>query len=287
MAKSLEALAAGDRPVPRACICLDFPPGKSCRESLFAFKQNPLGRREGLIKQTLSSGPGGDWISLVGFHPRQAWGHSTSSRSPEHGKFPEARRQEKFLVAAAGTSIGFLSLCFVTRCAVTYRSLQTCDKNFQPHTRFDRISCHHDQSGLVHSCCPENWEHFQTSCYYFSVNTMNWGASVRNCSGMGAQLVVINSLEEQEFLYYAKPKKREFFIGLSDQVVEGKWQWVDDTPLRKLLSFWDESEPNNLLTVEDCATIRDSPNPRKNWNDIPCLYNMPRVCEMPEIPVWA
>ncbi|XP_012879129.1 PREDICTED: C-type lectin domain family 4 member E isoform X1 [Dipodomys ordii] len=193
----------------------------------------------------------------------------------------------RFLWVAAGTSIAFLGLCFVTRCAVTYHSLQTCkEKNFRPHTNFKRISCYHDESGLVHSCCPLNWEHFQSSCYFFSVDALNWEASVRNCSGMRAQLVVINTPEEQEFLYHTKPRRREFFIGLSDQVTEGQWLWVDNSPLRKSLSFWDAGEPNNLVTVEDCATIRDSPNPRRNWNDIPCFYAMPRVCEMPEISVW-
>ncbi|XP_077655410.1 C-type lectin domain family 4 member E isoform X2 [Urocitellus parryii] len=86
-----------------------------------------------------------------------------------------------------------------------------------------------------------------------------------------------------EFLYHAKPKKKEYFIGLTDQVVEGEWQWVDDTPFTESLSFWDAGEPNNLITLEDCATIRDSSNARKNWNDIPCFYNMFRICEMPEI----
>lgn len=35
----------------------------------------------------------------------------------------------------------------------------------------------------------------------------------------------------QEFLFRAKPRKREFYIGLTDQVVEKQWEWVDGTPL--------------------------------------------------------
>uniref|UniRef100_A0A8C5ZN53 C-type lectin domain family 4 member E n=1 Tax=Marmota marmota marmota TaxID=9994 RepID=A0A8C5ZN53_MARMA len=161
---------------------------------------------------------------------------------------------QAFLWTVASASILLLSACFITRCI-----------------------------GSVKNCCPLNWKHFQSSCYFFSTNTMSWLSSSRNCSGMGAHLVVINTQEEQEFLYHAKPKKREFFIGLTDQVVEGEWQWVDGTPFTKSLSFWDAGEPNNLITLEDCATIRDSSNARQNWNDIPCFYNMFRICEMTEI----
>ncbi|KAM9672384.1 C-type lectin domain family 4 member E isoform 3-T5 [Trichechus inunguis] len=166
---------------------------------------------------------------------------------------------------------------------VTYHTFQLCDEeNFQPHENITELSCYNDGSGSVKNCCPVNWEHFQSSCYFFSTNTMTWALSLKNCSAMGAHLVVINTQEEQEFLFYTKPKRKEFYIGLTDQVVEGQWKWVDGTPFKESLSFWDIGEPNNIVTVEDCATIRDSSNPRKNWNDVPCFFNMFRICEMPQ-----
>ncbi|XP_055252117.1 C-type lectin domain family 4 member E isoform X2 [Moschus berezovskii] len=174
---------------------------------------------------------------------------SPASQSTERRCFSS----QLFSWAIAGASILLLSACFITRCV-----------------------------GSVKNCCPLNWVHFQSSCYFFSANTMSWKASLKNCSSMGAHLVVINTQEEQEFLYHAKPRKKEFYIGLTDQVTEGRWQWVDGTLLTKSLSFWDAGEPNNLVIVEDCATIRDSSNPRQNWNDVPCFFNMFRVCETPE-----
>ncbi|XP_045320283.1 C-type lectin domain family 4 member E isoform X2 [Leopardus geoffroyi] len=174
----------------------------------------------------------------------------STSQDTEKGHFSSQR----LLWTVAGVSILLLSVCFITKCV-----------------------------GSVKNCCPSSWIHFQSSCYLFSTNTMSWASSVKNCSNMGAHLVVINTQEEQEFLFYAKPKRREFYIGLTDQVTEGQWQWVDGTPFTESLSFWDEGEPNNIVTVEDCATIRDSSNPRKNWNDVPCFFNVFRICEMPEI----
>uniref|UniRef100_A0A287AFT7 C-type lectin domain-containing protein n=1 Tax=Sus scrofa TaxID=9823 RepID=A0A287AFT7_PIG len=134
----------------------------------------------------------------------------------------------------------------------------------------------------VKNCCPLNWIHFQSSCYFFSTNVMSWTASLKNCSSIGAHLVVINTQEEQEFLFHAKPKRKEFYIGLTDQVIEGQWKWVDGTPFTTSLSFWDIGEPNNIVSVEDCATIRDSSNPRQSWNDVPCFFNMFRICEIHE-----
>ncbi|XFG00721.1 PREDICTED: C-type lectin domain family 4 member E [Capra hircus] len=204
---------------------------------------------------------------------------SPASQSTERRCFSS----QLFSWAIAGTSILLLSACFITRCVVTYGIFQLCDeKKFQPPGDSMELSCYNDGSGSVKNCCPLNWVHFQSSCYFFSADTMSWAASLKNCSSMGAHLVIINTQEEQEFLYHAKPRKKEFYIGLTDQVVEGHWQWVDGTPLTKSLSFWDAGEPNNLAAVEDCATIRDSSNPRQNWNDMTCFFSMFRVCEMPE-----
>uniref|UniRef100_A0A8C5JY49 C-type lectin domain family 4, member e n=1 Tax=Jaculus jaculus TaxID=51337 RepID=A0A8C5JY49_JACJA len=175
---------------------------------------------------------------------------SPASQSTETGCFSP----QVLSWTVAGVSVLLLSVCFIARCV-----------------------------GSVKNCCPPHWEHFQSSCYFFSTTTMSWASSSRNCSGMGAHLVVINSQEEQEFLFHTKPRKREFYIGLTDQMIEGQWQWVDGTPFTESLSFWDAGEPNNIVMVEDCATIRDSSNSRKNWNDVPCFFNMFRICEMPEI----
>ncbi|XP_045695672.1 C-type lectin domain family 4 member E isoform X1 [Phyllostomus hastatus] len=203
---------------------------------------------------------------------------SSASQCTERGCFSSP----VMLWTVAGISILLLSACFITRCVVTYHIFQLCvEKRVQPHEEFLEFSCYNNGSGSVKNCCPSRWVHFQSSCYFFSTNTMTWSASVKNCSNMGGHLVVINTQEEQEFLFHEKPKKREFYIGLTDQVTDGQWKWVDGTPFMKSLSFWDVGEPNNLATVEDCVTIRDSSNPRQNWNDVPCFFNLFRICEMP------
>ncbi|NXH22464.1 CLC6A protein, partial [Bucco capensis] len=108
-------------------------------------------------------------------------------------------------------------------------------------------------------CCPKGWRLFQEKCYYLSQDMMSWAESVQNCTGMGSQLVVINSKAEQEFLFTwargipSTAYETKYYIGLSASE-NGRWQWVDQTPYKKTERFWKPGEPN-LLFAEKCAAI--------------------------------
>ncbi|KAG3280542.1 hypothetical protein H1C71_007514 [Ictidomys tridecemlineatus] len=55
------------------------------------------------------------------------------------------------------------------------------------------------KAGVDRLCrpCPWDWTFFQGHCYFFSKSQRNWHDSVITCQEEGAQLVVINSAEEQ------------------------------------------------------------------------------------------
>ncbi|NWT49035.1 CLC4E protein, partial [Chroicocephalus maculipennis] len=101
-------------------------------------------------------------------------------------------------------------------------------------------------------CCPNGWKRFQKSCYYLSTDKMSWAESVQNCTGMGSQLVVIDSKAEQVGVF-ANAYETKYYIGLS-AYESGQWQWVDQTPYKKSATFWKPGEPN-LLFAEKCAAI--------------------------------
>ncbi|NXC61049.1 CLC6A protein, partial [Aleadryas rufinucha] len=101
-------------------------------------------------------------------------------------------------------------------------------------------------------CCPKGWRRFQRSCYFLSLDTMSWAESEQNCTGMGSQLVVINSKAEQ-VEKVANIYETKYYIGLS-AYRNGQWQWVDQTPYEKTPTFWKPGEPN-LLFAEKCAAI--------------------------------
>ncbi|XP_017735546.1 PREDICTED: CD209 antigen-like protein 2 isoform X2 [Rhinopithecus bieti] len=80
--------------------------------------------------------------------------------------------------------------------------------------------------------CPWEWTFFQGNCYFMSNSQRNWHDSITACQEVGAQLVVIKSAEEQNFLQLQSSRSNRFtWMGLSDLNQEGTWQWVDDSPL--------------------------------------------------------
>ncbi|KAJ8385770.1 hypothetical protein AAFF_G00182140 [Aldrovandia affinis] len=124
--------------------------------------------------------------------------------------------------------------------------------------------------------CYQGWVRFNCRCYYISTKTSTWYESQHDCRYKGADLVIIESAEEQEFLNTAG---NDFWIGLSDAEKEGTWKWVDGRTLNT--GFWRTGEPNNANGGENCAN--SEPNHRRTWgwNDIPCTHKKNWICEMP------
>ncbi|XP_051815202.1 CD209 antigen-like protein A isoform X3 [Acanthochromis polyacanthus] len=126
--------------------------------------------------------------------------------------------------------------------------------------------------------CPAGWSMFSCSCYLLSEKSGSWDEGRKDCEERGADLVVINSDEEQTFL--STLKKGHTWIGLNDRQTEGTWMWVDGTPLTQ--SYWGENQPDNDggskdYGEEDCAHLRN--NEKARWNDISCTASLQWICE--------
>ncbi|KAG9260030.1 C-type lectin domain family 4 member M-like, partial [Astyanax mexicanus] len=123
--------------------------------------------------------------------------------------------------------------------------------------------------------CPPGWKKFMSSCYYISINMQTWDQSRMDCRGKGADLVIINSEEEQEFI---KRQGKGVWIGLTDAEEEGVWKW-----LRCILCFgprfWMAGEPNSFARAEDCVFSKVGTFTLQTWLDMPCCAENIWICE--------
>ncbi|XP_023560917.1 CD209 antigen-like protein C isoform X2 [Octodon degus] len=134
------------------------------------------------------------------------------------------------------------------------------------------------KAGIDRLCrpCPWDWTVFKENCYFFSKLKKNWTDSVTACEEVEAQLVIVESAEEQSFLHETSKKKGVAWMGLSDQKDESTWSWVDGSPLKEeFTKYWMPGEPNND-NEEDCAEFRS-----EGWNNGQCELNKFWICKKP------
>ncbi|KAK0140031.1 CD209 antigen-like protein D [Merluccius polli] len=149
------------------------------------------------------------------------------------------------------------------------------------------------------------WLYYNHRLYFISTTKKNWTVSRDYCLERDADLVVINSREEQvtecvsggggggghfsvsqlcchdnRYHYYLK---QEFvsrqagpywtWIGLSDGDTEGTWKWVDGTIMTS--SFWRRGQPDDYGGGEDCVATSLG----DDWNDASCAIQYSWICE--------
>uniref|UniRef100_A0A4W4G2B9 C-type lectin domain-containing protein n=1 Tax=Electrophorus electricus TaxID=8005 RepID=A0A4W4G2B9_ELEEL len=102
--------------------------------------------------------------------------------------------------------------------------------------------------------------------YYISAVKKSWSESRQDCREKRADLVTINSKEEQ---FISKTLgSLSAWIGLTDSEREGTWKWVDGTALTT------NGEPNSHAGDEDCVMLNDG-----KWADYPCSSYFIWICE--------
>ncbi|XP_067468350.1 CD209 antigen-like protein E [Thunnus thynnus] len=136
--------------------------------------------------------------------------------------------------------------------------------------------------------CDKGWLQRGGKCYFFSITTSSWEESRRYCQSQGGDLVKIDSRDEQSFLTKELSDKMNyyedmFWIGLTDSKEEGKWFWVDVSPLSTSLSFWRKDEPDNWKGEkgenregEDCVRMGEI----KETKDLNCWFD--KSCDVPQ-----
>ncbi|XP_039608888.1 asialoglycoprotein receptor 1-like [Polypterus senegalus] len=137
--------------------------------------------------------------------------------------------------------------------------------------------------------CPKDWLLFNKMCYLFSTVTKTWNKSRDYCASLKGHLVIIENAEEQRFLINTtKSKEGPYWIGLTDQEIEGHFVWVNNGSLDGNNSFWGQREHDNGFEPdnwtgdgnggEDCVQLQV--NQKYNgWYDAACSKKEKMICE--------
>ncbi|XP_029365712.1 hepatic lectin-like [Echeneis naucrates] len=134
----------------------------------------------------------------------------------------------------------------------------------------------------VKGVCREGWVSFQSKCYLMSTSTVTWSKAESLCQSVRGHLLVLNSVEELDFISNVAEARYSYWIGLVEHE-EGHWTWVDGTDFNTTPTYWDEGQPDDWslrVNGEDCGQLHPSyRNQRKLWNDADCGQQYYYICE--------
>ncbi|XP_068853968.1 CD209 antigen-like protein E [Aphelocoma coerulescens] len=121
--------------------------------------------------------------------------------------------------------------------------------------------------------CQAGWKSHGSSCYSFSMDSLGWASARNACADLGAHLVVVNSELEQMFLLDNSDRSASYWLGASDGVKEGEWEWV--TGEEPDFRFWDVWVTDPDKEHKDCGAI----GPRGFWIYERCSHPHRWICE--------
>ncbi|XP_053385334.1 low affinity immunoglobulin epsilon Fc receptor-like [Mercenaria mercenaria] len=125
--------------------------------------------------------------------------------------------------------------------------------------------------------CPDGWTKFQSFCYLYVEEKMNYVSARETCLKLGASVADIQSSPENEFVYKLcennghtwtrSSLKRNVWLGLTDEETEGVWI-SDRTREKSTYMNWNPGEPDDS-PYQNCLTMGFEA-PFDQWNDIYC-----------------
>ena len=160
-------------------------------------------------------------------------------------------------------------------------------------------SCCHEVCVTDPSCCSSAWDaecvalaqmwcsattigapipNPATRHKYVVLSGGSWTQAQKVAHSLGGHLAVINSAAENEWIRLntiAIPgNPQQLYIGLHDQAIENKFQWLNHEPVE--YTNWGTGEPNNS-NEEDFAIM----NSNGKWNDLDSTFIVSAIVEIP------
>ncbi|KAL4231172.1 hypothetical protein ACF0H5_008754 [Mactra antiquata] len=169
-------------------------------------------------------------------------------------------------------------------CSRFHYEEQTLYKIIKLETRIEdleeeikEIKLFRDEPKVVPNACDDEWVTFKSNCYLFGTIDKDFKGAEDFCKEKGGHLVSIHSVAEKDFIRQrvielSAPK---FWIGLTDEAVEGVWRWIDNDE-RVDYFDWYRTQPNEGR-FSNCGGIWESRN--NQWVDEPCTRKYRPICK--------
>ncbi|XP_030643558.1 CD209 antigen-like [Chanos chanos] len=157
-----------------------------------------------------------------------------------------------------------------------YNVLKTQKDRLQTSLTNEKHQLQKEKDDLNKALGVLGWKYFSSSLYYISTDTKTWRESRQDCRERGADLVIINSKEEQEFAFNPRNNEQSW-IGLTDEETEDVWKWVDGTALTT--GYWLKGQPDSQIGDQDCVAIDHESDPLESWRDQGCRWKTYYICE--------
>lgn len=144
--------------------------------------------------------------------------------------------------------------------------------------------------------CPAGWARYGNACYYIDdTPTPKWADAREKCQNMGADLPIINSSAQNQFILdLAKRQdtvtKEGVWLGMQrrDKNLRLDFYWIDGSSLENQAYLnWNGGEPSMYLGGEHCGNMCVIKREQLGkWNDLDCecgsAARCPVVlCQMP------
>jgi hypothetical protein len=116
---------------------------------------------------------------------------------------------------------------------------------------------------------PADAREFQGKYYKLFPQQLSWHEASRRCQQMGGRLAVVTNETQNRFLarLVSENGLAAAWLGATDEQIEGRWVWVDGSPMR--YSNWDPvgRQPNNKQGLEHYLVLWVSHDGK--WSDQP------------------
>ncbi|RXN32426.1 C-type lectin domain family 10 member A-like protein [Labeo rohita] len=129
--------------------------------------------------------------------------------------------------------------------------------------------------------CKSGWITYESSCFFFSNNKVNWSEARDYCKEQGALLLKIQDNDKEWAFLNAQTTNTFFWVGLTDQTT-GNWRWADETPYVMNKKRWNPGQPDDWKEHglgeegEDCGQIGYN----GKLNDNQCSVKMRFICRV-------